>query len=284
MPHSRAILVAESDPHAGHKLGLLNPETLLEDDNGKSYYPTLTETQKEIWKIREWGRNETIKLAKNSPVIVMLTGDVNQGMMYDVNDPLAAQIEIGLMNLVPWTEAKNLIAVRISKGTASHSFGNGDAESILAARMKDRFPKIDTKVVSHGLSNIYGVKVDHAHHGPYTGSREWLKGNVALYYLRDIMMRDIMRGKEPPQLVLRGHYHAIVEVFNRAVGVDGKVYRSWLWVLPSLCGMNGYARQKTRSEYEVTNGIIAYEIIDGKLRETFEFTQTFDYRVTEDIL
>lgn len=285
MPKSnRAILVAESDLHAGNKLGLLNPETLLEDEERNKYRPQLTETQQNIWRIREWGRTETLHLAGKSPIIVLQTGDINQGMVYDVHDPLSAQVEIALMNVMPWLNVKNVVAYRADEGTSTHSFGYGDAESLLVSRIKDKFPKLDAKVIPHGLSNIYGVKVDHAHHGPFTGSREWLKGNVALYYLRDIMMRDIMRGREPPDLVLRGHYHAVVEVFNRAMGKDGKVYRSWLWVLPSLCGMNGYARQKTRSEYEITNGIIAYEIINGKIRQAYEFTEMVDIRIAEDIL
>ena len=285
MPKSnRAIIVAESDPHGGHKLGLLNPEVRLEDEERRLYQPRLTETQNNLWRIREWGKEEVLHLAGKSPIVLFQTGDVNQGIVYDVNDPLSAQADIALMNVMPWLVTKNVVAVRVDEGTAVHSFGQGSAESLLVKRIKDRYPKIDAKVVPHGLSTIYDVKIDHAHHGPYTGSREWLKGNVAQYYLKDIMMKDILRGRQPPHLVLRGHYHSVVEVFNRIRGADGKAYRSWLWVLPSLCGMNGFARQVTKSEYEITNGIVAFEVIDGHIREAYEFTETMDTRVTEDIL
>jgi hypothetical protein len=98
------------------------------------------------------------------------------------------------------------------------------------------------------------------------------------------MMKDILRGRVPPQLVLRGHYHQVVEVFNRMNGADGQKYRSWLWVLPSLCGLNSFALQKTASEYEITNGIVAFEVIDGKIREAFEFTKTFDVRERDLII
>jgi len=97
-------------------------------------------------------------------------------------------------------------------------------------------------------------------------------------------MKDIMRGRVPPHLVLRGHYHSVVQVFNRINGKDDSVYRSWLWVLPSLCGINNYAIEKTGSEYEITNGIIAFEIVDGKLKDSYEFTKTIDTRDRETIL
>jgi len=177
-----------------------------------------------------------------------------------------------------------VIAIRIAEGTSSHSFGYGDAEMILRERMKDRRPNLDIEVMQHGLSTVFGCTIDYAHHGPSSGSREWLKGNMALYYLRDIMMKDILRGRKPPDLVLRGHYHSLVQVFNRMNGADGKVYRSWLYVLPALCGANGFAVQVTKSEYEITNGIVAWEIIDGRVRESFEFVKVTDIRFEENIL
>ena len=237
-----------------------------------------------LWEIREWGRNEIKQLAGKSPIVLMKLGDVNQGMVYDVDNRLSAQVEIALMNDMPWLNMKNVVAIRIAEGTGSHSFGYGDAEIILASRMKDRRPDLDVQVMQHGLATVYGCTIDFAHHGPNSGGREWLKGNVALYHLRDIMMKDVLRGRKPPDLVLRGHYHSIVEVFNRLNGADGKVYRSWLYVLPSLCGANGFAIQVTKSEFEITNGIVAWEIIDGRVRESFEFIKTFDYRVREELL
>lgn len=281
---NRAIIVTESDQHGGNDLGLLNPNTVLISKDKRKYKPTLTETQENLWEVREWGRKEVLHLADKSPIVLLETGDVNQGIVYDVEKRISSQVEIALMNVVPWLNCKNLAGIRVDSGTSTHSFGNSDAESLLVSRIRDRKPDLNVELLDHGLSEICGVLVDHAHHGPYTGSREWLKGNVALYYLRDLMMKDILRGRKPPQLVLRGHYHAVVEVFNRINGADGKVYRSWLWVLPSLCGINGHALKVTRSEYEITNGIVAFEVIDGRLREAYEFTKTLDTRAREVIL
>lgn len=281
---NRAIIVAQSDEHGGHNLGLLNPETKLTNERGIAYSPIPTETQNMLWETREWGRKEIKHLAGNSPIVLFKLGDVNQGMVYDVDNRLSAQVEIALMNDMPWLKMKNVVKIRIAHGTGSHSFGYGDAEIILAGRMKDKRPDLDVQVMQHGYASVYDCTVDFAHHGPNTGSREWLKGNVALYYLKDIMMRDILRGRKPPNLVLRGHYHSLVEVFNRINGADGKVYRSWLYVLPSLTGANGFAVQVTKSEFEITNGIVAWEIIDGRVRESFEFIKTTDIRTKEELL
>lgn len=285
MPKSnRAILIAESDLHGGHALGLLNPNTILEDVKGNKYQLPLNEVQQYLWEIREWGMNEVKKLAGNSPAILFEVGDVNQGLIYEAKDTLSAQVKIAYMDIEPWLRWKNLIAVEIDKGTATHSFGYGDAEVILADKIKDNFPKVNARAVYHGLSEVFGVKVDHAHHGPSTGSREWLKGNIAYYYLKDLMIKDILRGRKPPHLVLRGHYHSVVEAFHRINGADGEVFRSWLYVLPALCGANGFAIQVTKSEFEFTNGIMAWEVVDGKIREAFEFTKTLDSRINETIL
>jgi len=281
---NRVIVVAESDKHGGSNFGLLNPETKLIGLEKKEYTPILTETQKHLWELREWGREEVIHLAGKSPIVLFDHGDVNQGMKYDVNNTLAAQMKIAFMNNEPWLHVKNLVAIRIDTGTGSHSFGDGDAEEILTHTLKQAKPGLDIQFTRHGISEIGGVWIDHAHHGPQTGSREWLRGNVAWYYLKSLMMKDIMRGRVPPHLVLRGHYHSVVQVFNRINGKDDSVYRSWLWVLPSLCGINNYAIEKTGSEYEITNGIIAFEIVDGKLKDSYEFTKTIDTRDRETIL
>lgn len=284
MKSSRAIIVAESDLHGGHSLGLLNPETKLLNKEKKEYSPILTEMQNHLWETREWGRNEIISLADKSPIVLFQIGDVNQGMKYDVDNNLVSQVKIAVMNIHPWLMVKNLVAVRIDAGTEAHSFGYGDAEELLVYNVQQIRKNIDIQLVEHNVSNIYGLLIDHAHHGPNPGKREWTKGNVALYYLRDLMMRDILRGRTPPQLVWRGHYHQVVEVFNRINGPDNKVYKSWLWVLPSLCGMNGFALQRTQSEFELTNGIVAFEVVDGKVKDAYEFTKMLDLRGREIIL
>ena len=53
-------------------------------------------------------------------------------------------------------------------------------------------------------------------------------------------------------------------------------------VLPSWCGMTEYARQATKSEFELTNGLVAFEIDKGKL-SIQPIVTTLDLRVRETV-
>jgi len=79
---SRYIVAIVSDEHAGHKLGLCNPKAKLEQlENGKiiEYYPQLSETQKFMWEVHEWGKEEALKLAGKDDVILIHDGDPTHG-------------------------------------------------------------------------------------------------------------------------------------------------------------------------------------------------------------
>ena len=49
----RLVVVLLSDTHAGQKLALLNPETVLSDEHGEPYTPGLTTTQQYLWELYE---------------------------------------------------------------------------------------------------------------------------------------------------------------------------------------------------------------------------------------
>lgn len=288
---NRAILVAFGDMHSGHTLGLCNPKTVLQnvDKMGNRYKwsPILNESQEYLWHdVYIKGIAKVSKLAKNDPVIALELGDVTQGNKYVsqwVSTRSSDQLYIAEANLLPWFKVKNLIALRMVGGTDSHGFGEASADLAVEGLLKRRLPKRDIGFVFHGLAEIVGLKVDYAHHGPYIGSRNWLKGNVARYYLRSLMMDEIVLGNIPPHLVLRAHYHSYVEEYLRISNAD-HIHKSWLTVIPSLCLMSDYARQATRSQFTVTNGIVAYEIVDGRIVEIHPFLSTLDIRSKEKIL
>ena len=53
----RVILAVASDKHGGHKLGLLNPRTILEDEDSKGnliqWTPDLQSFQQYLWGLHE---------------------------------------------------------------------------------------------------------------------------------------------------------------------------------------------------------------------------------------
>jgi hypothetical protein len=124
--------------------------------------------------------------------------------------------------------------------------------------------------------------VDASHHGPAAGSREWLKGNVARFYLRDLMLVEISMGYKPPNLVLRGHVHEYLrEVLVHLAG--DKEYESQLMLLPSYCGVSDYARKATKSEFILRNGLVVFELVDGIIYRVYLFTKVQDVRTYERI-
>jgi len=284
----RIVLVQLSDLHAGHILGLCNPETLLqeikEDGSLEIVNPKLNETQKYLWELyTNYCIPEVFNFADGDPLILFVTGDITQGNKYftqQMSSDITQQIYIAEYNLLPWFAYKNLKVVRFGIGTSSHVFGEGASEKLVASHLQNKYKHVDIKTLYHGLASVGNIDIDYAHHGPYHGSRNWLKGNEARYYLRSIMMDEIQAGNKPPDLVLRGHYHTFVKEYL-SITNGSKEYESWIVIAPSLCLLDDYAQQATKSSYRVTNGVVAFEIINQKLYPPIKFTKTLDIRTKE---
>jgi hypothetical protein len=182
----------------------------------------------------------------------------------------------------PWMQYKNVKTVRLAVGTNIHELGEGSASALIADAMIKAHPKVDIGVVYHGLLNIGGYLIDYAHHGPNVGSRKWLEGNELRLYLRSIMMSEIMEGRKPPDIVMRGHYHVYRREFLEIIA-NGNSFTSWAVLLPGFTFKDDYTRRATRSEFKQTVGMLAFEIIDGHLFEVYRFTKTVDIRTKEVI-
>ena len=285
---SRIIIAIVSDEHGGHKLGLCNPKTKLEQlENGKiiEYYPQLSETQKFMWEVHEWGKEETLKLAGKDDVILIHDGDPTHGkasFLETMTTRVSDQILIAEANLSGWLKYKNVKLVRFAVGTGIHELGEGSSSIIITKLLSNKYPEKDISVVYHGLLDVKGFMIDYAHHGPNIGSRKWLEGNELRLYLRSIMMSEMMGGHKPPDLIIRGHYHTYRREFLE-IGTNGKFIESWAMLLPGFTFKDDYTRRATRSDFKQTIGMVALEIIDGHLVRTHPFVRTIDIRTREII-
>jgi hypothetical protein len=96
------------------------------------------------------------------------------------------------------------------------------------------------------------------------------------------MEDEIGLGNTPPKMVLRGHYHEYVKVWH-GKKQDGYYFESWLIVAPPLSLLSDWGRQATQSAYIISPGLVALEVIDGRLFETHFFGKTLDIRKKEKI-
>ncbi|NLH79041.1 MAG: hypothetical protein GX465_18635 [Acidobacteria bacterium] len=286
----RKVIAVVSDTHGGHRLGLLNPETVLYEEDAEGnltpYTPKLTATQTYLWDLYLDTIAEVRDYAGDDMLILIHNGDITQGVRYPehlVSTRLADQITIGTQNLRPWFLLADVRWARLSKGTGSHVLGEGSSEIMIAEQLSALFPDADIQAVYHGLLDVDGVEVDYAHHGPYPGSRAWLRGNVARYDLRSMMLDVLSSGKTPPRVVLRAHYHQWIPPETLGLEFMGEMFWSTLALTPSFCGMGSHGHQATRSTAQQTHGMITLEIVDGRLGEIRAFKRSMDLRTKEQI-
>jgi hypothetical protein len=286
---NRAIIVVCADLHGGHKHGLLNPDTVLEetDENGnliKEYHPQLTRIQKYLWGEYKKGVANVKELTGEDPLYVIINGDVTAGNKYAqllVSDRIADQFIIAAYNCRPWYDLHPQ-AVRFLKGTGAHVFEQGTAEIVVSTMLASEYPEVSTRVLDHGLFTIAGLEVDISHHGPPPGSRKWLTGNEARYYLRSAMLDEITAGKVPPRIYLRGHYHESVEE-TLIVRGNGNRYKSTLVITPSFAFIDNHTLQTVRSPSRITHGMTVLEVVDGELLRVIPLEKTLDIRTHEKL-
>ncbi len=194
----RVIVLAESDAHAGHKLGLCNPDTVLLSDDKEIYGPSLEKFQRYLWDLRTEYLAWVADFAAGDEIIHIHGGDITHGKKYPdqlMESRLSDQPTIAHHNMIPAYSLPNVTTGRIIIGTSLHVFGEGSSEIMVAEKLRAQFPEMDIWPIAHSLINIAGTgrTLDIAHHGPGAGIREWTHGNVATNYLKSRMWRDFER-------------------------------------------------------------------------------------------
>lgn len=287
MKTDRTVLLLTSDSHGGFKLGLMLDTVTLYSRTPtgemEPYRPRPTEWQQHVNRQYLDGLAKAAALADGDPIIGLHNGDPTHGNKYAeelVTTRAADQVLIACENFRPLLELPNLLAMRMSASTNSHVLGEKTADILIAEMLRRQYRYADIELFDHGLLDIGGAVVDVAHHGPGPGIREWTRGNQARYYLRSLILQEALAGRPVPSLVVRSHFHeTVIEQVNVVVG--GRRYFSTLIITPSLCGMSGYSQQATRSKHLVTTGLLAVELVNGKVLDIHEWTETVDIRTKQ---
>jgi hypothetical protein len=287
--YDRFIVALFSDTHAGHKLGLLNPETEISeyDHEGKEYKRKieLGSTQAFLWELYTKHLKELEKLAGKNDIYSFHLGDLTQGKKYRDNLVWSddyGQYTAAFYNMLPMLRIKNVKVFRMVWGTPSHIFQENTAPKMVYDRLRTKFSSKNIRAVPHGLMDARGVVIDYAHHGFFPGSRNWLKGNVARYDIKSMMQDEIDLGHTPPHLMVRGHFHQRLEELVIKFA-NGFKYETRGLLIPSYTMLDDYARQVAKSPSRVTNGMAAVEVIDGRIHYVHWLTKTSDVRVKESV-
>lgn len=284
--HNRRIFVVMTDFHSGKRIGLLNPATVLvkQNDDGSilEWQPEQTITQAWLWSVYMDGLGQLKEWAGVDEIIICHNGDITNGDRFDSNIPETTREDqriIACDNLRPYVELPNVKKIRLMTGTAVHV--PECAEARIAYRLREETGK-DIESRHHARFSMGQDVIEVAHHGPYPGSRDWLMGNVAFLHLKDRVARDRRGNKPPARIYLYGHYHALVHACLKDRW-HGQYCESDLVVIPSLCGLDDFARKVTKSAPVLEAGIVALEFIDGKLTDMRDFVQEIDLRTEEEL-
>lgn len=282
------LVVCLSDTHCGHRLGACSPETVLEDvdSRGQRYRQAvrLTETQRAIWEKMCADRARVAEIAAGRGIVLLVNGDLTHGLKHPqdlMSNYLHHQVQIAFDVIASWLgdAALRISALRLVQGTAAHTL-SGSTEPMVAQLVQFKHPALDVGVVFHGLFEVEGVTFDTVHKGPYPGSREWLKGNVAALSLKSMMLRELLDGQPPPRVALRGHYHRYLRETVR-VESKGVTYESDIILTPSYCGMDLHGHHATQGLSWQSHGLVAMEAEAGELKAVYPLVETLDLRTRE---
>jgi hypothetical protein len=286
---NRKIGFVLADTHAGNDLGLLSPNTQVDIElpDGRVAKKTLelNPVQWYLNQVFEWLLEVATKFAAGDEILFIHNGDLTQGNNHGslISPSETVQETIALKNMSRVLDAlPTCRTIRILKGTGVHVFQNGDSESMVGKLLGLQYPDRDVRVLYHDLINFYGVSCDFSHHGPPPGRRTWLEGNEARYYLRSLMLAELVENRLPARLVVRAHYHSYVKEAISMM-VNGSEVQSTIVVCPSLCMTDDYARKVVKSPHRISLGGLFFEIIDGRLTDVHVAVKTTDIRTKEVI-
>jgi hypothetical protein len=279
----RLVIGVMADPHANYTYGLMRTDISLDprDENEDEWVPQSTPTQVQLWKWQVGDRERIVDLAAGDRMGFILAGDVGHGTFLPDNTRVSARLsdeyKIAVDFLMPWAELPNMAWMRFVHGTGVHSMKRGSAELLVAQMLRDKTGK-DIRAWYHLDLKVDGVQIDVAHKGPPTGTRIWLEGNEVRYYVRNMMLKDLVDGIRPPDVVLRAHYHdRILELVH--VHTRKATYRTWGAVCPAnSLFQDDYTKQVTRSKHLMTAGMLAIEVMRGQVVAIHDFSHVADIR------
>lgn len=291
--YKRTIIAVRGDTQGGHAGGLLNPETeipVLGTRDGKVvvedvHTPALRPFQRQLWQWHEDDRAKIGEFAGKDPIVMLEMGDLTQGNIFkdDLGETsLTAQVTISAYSMFPWLDMPNVKAAYMVRGTGVHVWGEGATETLLSMYLQKHYPRKAVKITDHWLIDVDGFLIDVAHHGTGPGIRAWTRGNELTWYLKSVLVDDITMGRRPPDLVLRAHRHTYT-IAHAIYQVGGQAWELPGIITPPMCFIGSHAQKVERSPSHMSVGMVAIELINGKMVSKMPLIHTIDLRTMETV-
>lgn len=284
--HIEALI---TDTHGGFKFGLMPIGLELIDEYSEVWHPQPTSWQRVLWDQLERCVDNIKHLAGRDPVRVLHLGDPTHGNHFPDKELVSTRAYdhfiIAVENARPLLELPTIKSYMMVEGTGVHEFQQGTATYTVRDLLKKDYPKVDVQAHPHVLMKSGGLRWDMAHHGPSPGIREWTKGNVLRLYTQSLMKNGLKNGEIPPDVLLRGHFHEYTYeiVTERA---RGRTWHTHSMIVPAFTALDNYARKVTRSKHKTAFGMVAIEVINGRIHKVYDeepdFIQTVDLRQEVD--
>ena len=165
-----------SDQQTGHKQGLVNPSSELEEDVPIPVYPMA----QSLWDITENVRAYINENCKKYDKWLINLGETTQGNKL-TEDLLTAEMHLQFKwaaeTMYPFLDMKGMKGARFLQATSWHEYGDGSSSKLMVEMLKAKYPKLDIQQMNQSRMSVDDVLLEWTHHGSATSKRKYLEGN-----------------------------------------------------------------------------------------------------------
>ena len=267
-----------SDSHTGHKQGLVNPDSKLDEDVPIPLYPV----PESLWQITEEVRDWVNTNCKKYNKWLINMGETTQGNKFQddlLTAEMALQFKWAAETMYPFLDMKGMKGARFLQATGWHEYGDGSSSKLMTEMLKMKYSKLDIKQMNQSRTLVDNVLFEWTHHGSSTSKRKYLEGNSAFLDAKDRVLHHIVEHKRCPDLSFTAHTHK-PSMAKASILSEGKYIENLQVITPSMCGVGCYSRKIANpSIYYVGMHVV---LTDGHGFEVIPFfKRMFDYEMEE---
>ena len=275
---SKKCFVVISDTQVGHKQGLVNPNSELEEDVPVPIYPI----PESLWGIVENVITYVDTNCKKYDKWLINLGETTQGNALKddlLTGEMHLQFKWAAETMYPFLDMKGMKGARFLQATSWHEYGDGSSSKLMTEMLKAKYPKLDIKQMNQSRQLVGDVLFEWTHHGSATSKRYYLQGNGAFLDAKDRVLFHIAENYKCPDLTFTAHTHkpskATASILN-----DGVYISNTQVITPPMCGSGCYSRKIANpSMYYVGMHIV---LTDGHGFEVIPFYKRMtDYHMEE---